>query len=293
MSPPRHTSGARANGFAEGRAGAARQPSWMHGWIALAAMALLVAGLLFLRWRNARESRDRAARHAFSRRLIEKQEHERKRLARELHDGLGQDLLIIRNRALLVLRSMEMGAGAREQLNVISDIASGSLESIRGLARNLTPHQLDHLGLSSALQAMTEAVAETSSIDLDVRIGEVDSLLPRESEINVYRIVQEALTNVVRHSGATTATVRLERGVRFLHLGITDDGHGFRAPLDRGTASPSGFGLSSMHERARILGGTLHVRSEPGRGVQIEVSIPMSTMRVAPRATASTATETP
>src|SRR5690606_34532355 len=146
-----------------------------------AALALGLFIAAFIRRREAAARAERAAKEEFSRLLIESQERERRRLAGELHDGLGQELLIVKNRALLAMRDTD-GDRVREQLDCISDLVTGSLKSIRELAHNLTPHQLDHLGISAALEAMVEAVADTSGIALDARIESVDGLLPAAAE---------------------------------------------------------------------------------------------------------------
>lgn len=248
---------------------------WSLWWVRLGAAATLLALLVgVLRRRESGARRAGEAKDEFSRRLIESQEHERMRLAGELHDGLGQDLLIVRNRALLALRADGVEARVRVQLGHISDVVTSSLESIRELAHNLTPHQLGHLGLSSALEAMAEAVAETSGIDLDIRIEKIDGLLPVESQINLYRIVQEALNNMVRHSGAPSAAlhVRADRGR--VRVTIADRGRGFHQ-RDGAQPGAAGFGLSGMAERARILEGSLEVRTTPGHGTRIELSVPV------------------
>ncbi len=254
-------------------------PFWSSKWARLTGglgLMLLLAG--FVRRRDGAARREREATDQFSRRLIESQEHERLRLAAELHDGLGQDLMIVRNRALLALRSAGMEPEVRQQIDHICDVVSGALESIRELVHDLTPHQLRHLGLSSALHAMAEALAATSGIDLDTRIEEIDGLMPEESEINLYRIVQEALNNVVRHSGARTASLRVWQDGAEIHLAVRDRGRGFRSERAAHHHGDGGFGLSGMAERARILGGTLRVRSAPGRGTRVELSVPASAM---------------
>jgi signal transduction histidine kinase len=216
----------------------------------------------------------RAAQQEFARRLIDSQEQERRRLAGELHDGLGQELLIARNRTLMALRRADGDAGVCEQLQHIAELVTSSLASIRELAHNLTPHQLEHLGVTSAIQTMVDAVADTSGIEIDAAIEEIDGMLPLESEINLYRILQEALNNVVHHSGSRTARVhvRPERGA--VCMTVVDSGQGFALPRDARDLPHGGFGLSSMAERTRILGGSLRIDSEPGHGTRVELSVP-------------------
>jgi signal transduction histidine kinase len=250
-------------------------PFWNTWWFRVSTLAaLLLLGIAMVRRREAGALADRAAKEEFSRRLIESQEHERRRLAGELHDGLGQELMIVRNRALLALRSHEMDA-MRGQLDLIADLVAGSLGSIRELAHNLTPHQLDHLGISSALRTMIEALSETSDIEVDVRIEEIDGLLPTEGEINLYRIVQEGLNNVVRHSGAGTALIHVRREGSTVRVTLIDHGRGFLPQRDSRGRPTGGFGLSGMAERARILGGLLQVVSAPEHGTRVELVVPV------------------
>jgi signal transduction histidine kinase len=235
---------------------------------------VVAAGLL--RRRQAAARRGRAAREEFARRLIESQEHERKRIAGELHDSLGQELLVVKNRALLALKADGLNDAARAQLEQISAVASRSLEGVRGLAHHLSPYQLEHLGLTSALKTMIEAVADTAGIPIDATVENVDGLLPREREINLYRIVQEGLSNVVHHAEASRTLVHVRGEERRIAVTIADDGRGFRVERDHRGRLVGGFGLSGIAERARILGGEVNVVSAPGEGTRLELSVPVA-----------------
>lgn len=252
-------------------------PPWGTWWFRAGSGAgLLALAAVLLRRRELDARRRRAAQEEFSRRLIESQEHERRRIAGELHDGLGQELLVVRNRALLALQSDTLSAPAREQLQHISTIAAQSLESVRRLAHNLTPRQLDHLGLSEALRSMIEAVRETTEMTLEATVDPVDGLLPVEGEINLYRIVQEGLSNVVHHAGAGRAVVRIRREGDALRVTLEDDGRGFWVRRDDRGHLSGGFGLSGIAERVRILRGRIEVDSAPGRGTRVEVAVPIA-----------------
>lgn len=241
---------------------------------AAAALTVLLIGMVAMRRRAMAARRWRDAHEEFARRLIESQEHERKRVAGELHDGLGQELLVIKNRALLALRG-DGSAAVRDQLEHINAVATQSLDGVRGLAHNLTPYQLDHLGLSAALRAMIETASNASDVGFEQQVDDVDGVLSTEAEINLYRIVQEAVTNVVRHSGASAAAVQVRRAGNALSVIVRDDGRGFHVRRDGAGRLGGGFGLTGIAERARILDGRLNVVSAPGQGTRLELDVPM------------------
>jgi ligand-binding sensor domain-containing protein/signal transduction histidine kinase len=250
--------------------------AWNTWWFRVT--TTLLALLLVFAW-HRRRTMQAAAQHAaqqeFSRQLMASQELERRRLASELHDGLGQELLIARNRVLLALRADGTDPRVREQLNHIADLVTSSLASIRELAHNLTPHQLEHLGITSALKTMIEGVADASGIEIDLLVDEIDGLMPLDSEINFYRIMQEALSNVVHHAQTRTALVHVRRQGNEVRASVVDYGRGFRAPRDQRELRAASFGLSSMAERARIMGGTLTIESDPDSGTRVELGVPV------------------
>jgi len=249
-------------------------PFWRTWWFLCCAVAAAAAAVfLFYRRRMARVERARRAQEEFSRQLIASQEGERKRIAAELHDSLGQDLLIIKNRAALGLRLLDDPARAREQIEQIAGTASQSIREVRKIAYNLRPYQLDEIGLTQALEELVERVSGSCPVRLSAEIDNVDDLFPADSAINLYRIVQEGINNVLKHSGAAEARVTVRRGPAELEVAIEDDGRGF-VPDARGAGGGGrGFGLSGLAERARILGGRLSVRSAPGRGTSVRLTI--------------------
>jgi signal transduction histidine kinase/ligand-binding sensor domain-containing protein len=255
-------------------------PFWSTWWFGLGSAAGLV-GLLLAAWwrRDARTRQARLAQEEFARLLIESQERERQRIGGELHDGLGQQLLVVRHRAQVALQGPDVSSRARDQLQQIAEVAAQTLETVRGLAHNLTPYQLDHLGLARALRAVAEDVVGTRGIRLEVFIDEIDELLPTESRINLYRIVQEALNNIVRHAGAASVTVDVRRMRDTLAVTIRDDGSGFQVRRDAGGRVTGGFGISGMAERARILHGRIELVSAPGQGTRIELFVPVPSVR--------------
>lgn len=218
-------------------------------------------------------AREQQARAEYTFQLIAAQEAERARIARELHDSLGQNLLLIKNRTQLEMAKKKIPVRLREEFQSISDIATQAIAEVRQISRDLHPHQLDLLGLTRALRALIDNTNESSAIAIDGKFDSVDDVILREAATNVYRIVQESLNNILKHSRANKASVTLERDVHEVLLKIEDDGCGFKTGKDDG----KGLGLKNIAERVRMLGGKMKLDSQPDRGVCIEITIPIST----------------
>ncbi|MGO8837882.1 MAG: PAS domain S-box protein [Limisphaerales bacterium] len=217
---------------------------------------------------------EQSARAEYTLQLIESQEAERKRIAAELHDSLGQDLLLIKNRAQLALAPAARPSELREQLEGISQLASQSIAEARRISYDLHPHQLQHLGLTRALEAMMDSTTASSGIVFQHKLDNVDGLFLKDAAMNLYRIVQESLSNIIKHSRARQAHIRLERDVHEVQLHIQDNGCGYKTgePVRGG----KGLGLKNIAERVRILGGKLKIDSRPGQGTRLEVTIPIA-----------------
>jgi signal transduction histidine kinase len=232
--------------------------------------------LVFYGWRVTALKRARAAQQNFSQQLIESQERERQRIAGELHDSLGQDLLVIKNRSLLGAQDAQSNTRALEQFEAISQMASESLREVREISRNLRPYQLDQLGLTKAAQAIIASVSQASAMTIAADLDRLDGLVPAEQEIHLYRILQELLNNIVKHSGAAEARVSLKHRGDRISLVVADDGRGFSgAAAGQEPATKRGLGLTDIAERVRILGGEAHCDSSPGRGTRWAIEIPV------------------
>jgi signal transduction histidine kinase len=249
-------------------------PFWRTWWFTTLC-ALAVAGALAGAWRyrEVRLQRMQMAQQDFARRLIESQETERKRIAAELHDSLGQNLLIVKNRALINAMTLP-DESARTQFDEFSTAVSQSIEEVRSIAHGLRPPHLDQLGLRTALVAMIEKVAASSAITFAHSLDDMDNLFRPDDEILLYRIVQECLNNVLKHSGASAAEVNVIVDENRFTLTVGDNGRGF-TPDDRSTGRP-GLGLQGIAERVRILGGVHQVVSSPGHGTTIVVTVELA-----------------
>jgi signal transduction histidine kinase len=196
--------------------------------------------------------------------LLEGQELERKRLARELHDETGQALASI----LLGLKSLEQQVGP-EPVAAIRELVGSALDNVRRLTVELRPPALDDFGLEAALERLTSLVGERSGIDiqLSVRSGVA---LPTDQQTAIYRIVQEALTNTVKHAEASSVSVVVTASRETVRLVVEDDGGGF----DPSAVREGALGLIGIRERAAVLGGRFELDSAPGDGTTIVVELP-------------------
>ena len=250
-------------------------PRFYQTWWFRAAIASSLVALVWLFWRYriGQMNRAQAAQQAFSRQLIESQERERQRIAAELHDSLGQNLLVVKNRALLGAL-LQQDEAARKQFNEIGTTVAQTLEEVRTIAYNLRPHHLDQLGLTTTIRAMIEEIAESSAIEMTSELDDIDGVFPPADEITIYRIIQESLNNVVKHSRSGEAHVAVHCHEHHVEITIRDNGQGFAASASNaGAVRRGGFGLKGLAERVNMLGGTHTIESAPGRGTTVTVRL--------------------
>ncbi len=207
----------------------------------------------------------------YSRRLIESQEAERKRLASELHDGLGQELIIIKNRAMLAINEGDDKEAVTKEISTISETASNALLGVREITNNLRPQLLDRLGLTKAIKSMIRKVSGVIEIESDIDL--IDGLVSKNEEINIYRIVQESINNIIKHSNAENALVEIKRSDKSILITIKDNGIGFDPTKLKRKAEV--LGLVGLKERTQLLDGEISINSKIGDGTTIRISIPL------------------
>jgi two-component system, sensor histidine kinase LadS len=206
---------------------------------------------------------------------VDAHEGERKRIAVELHDGLSQSLVIIRQRATICLQAKDDPRRQQEQLEAISEAATAVIDEVRGIVYDLRPVQLDLLGLTNSLHELLDKISRTHQLTIERDLAELAEQLSPEIENNLYRIVQEALNNIVRHADATHATIALHRHETKLSLTIADNGCGFTLDTSRDFLGSTGLGLTSMRDRVRVLNGDLQIESSPNNGTTITIQVPL------------------
>lgn len=215
-----------------------------------------------------------AAQQSFTKQLISSQEEERKRIAGEIHDGIGQEILLIKNRVLLCLKEKENNEFLTEQLNEINDSAINMLKLLREISLDLRPAHIERVGLTETIIGVIQRISDLTKIRINHSIENIDKLLPSDSEINFFRIVQEGFNNIVKHSGAKNAKIEISVIDNNISMNIIDDGKGFK--LKSEIETPGGFGLNNMRNRVRILNGTINIISEAAKGTKLEITIPVA-----------------
>lgn len=220
--------------------------------------------------KHAAESEAARVRERFSQQLIRSQETDRRRIAGELHDSIGQNLLVIAN-SLRRLVGNPSTPDAAARLTAAIDIAQQTTDEVRDIARQLHPQQLERLGLSEAVRVMLQQVFDGSAISVDSQVDDIDALVPAERAIHLYRVAQEAATNVLRHADARHCRFSLRRNGARLRLLVEDDGQGM---MPR-SGPAEGFGLTGQRERVNMLGGRMRMRARDGGGTVLDVDLPV------------------
>lgn len=245
--------------------------------LAIALIATLYAGrlekrLLLQLEKDARNTRDL---QRLSSKLISAQEEERRSIARELHDEVGQVLTAVNVELSLAQRALEVKGVSGRLLDEAQTVTGNALHTVRDLSQLLHPAVLDDLGLPAAIDWYLRGIARRHELVVDLRQDGMSERIGPDTEVAAYRIVQEAVTNVVRHAGATTCRVRLRCGGDTLIVEIEDDGTGFDpAAMDR-IGAQRGLGMVGIRERVAQLRGTLVVDSVPRRGTRMIVTLPV------------------
>ena len=231
-------------------------------------LGILTLGIAAYRKRVRELERRHQAQADFSRLLIDREEAERIRISRELHDSLGHDLLLVRNRALEGSNQADTTA-LQQQFQSISEMLGDALENTRRMAYNLRPFELDRIGFKKAVETMISKISETSNTRFFKEVDDLSGVLPAKSQVYLYRLLQEGLNNILKHAHATVVMLELKVEPHRVTVQLEDNGVGF----DRETPS-GGLGLGGMRERAKLMGANLTITSTPGEGTQIRIEIP-------------------
>jgi signal transduction histidine kinase len=263
---------------------------WQRFRVSIAA-SLAIAGLAIfyvtrlesrLRRQTERDAQNAHDLQRLSAQVLHAQEDERRSIARELHDEVGQVLMAMKVELVLAGRRIEMAGASGGALDDLRALTDGALHTVRDLSHLLHPSVLDDLGLGAAIDWYATGITKRHGIDIEVQHDLSERRLGRDVETAVYRIVQEALTNVLKHATATRCHIVLRCLDDVLHLSITDDGRGF----DVAASSAAGLGLIGIRERVTQLRGKFALNSAPGRGTRLQITVPACWQRADPSASA-------
>lgn len=247
-------------------------PFWQTPWFYAFIFILLVSTgptFYYLRVRQLRRENERQKR--FTERLIDSQETERRRIASELHDGLGQQILVIKNRAEIAQQQADDPDEMVKQLKEIMQSAVLSIDDVRNISHNLRPVHLEKFGVTEAIENLCDQLKKSSKIDWSYHIDNIDDVIPKNKEIHFYRVIQEATNNILKHSNAQEASVMIIRSDSEIKATIWDDGKSF----DKSEENVNkGLGFTGMYERVETLGGKINIDSKPGEGTGIKIIIP-------------------
>jgi signal transduction histidine kinase len=217
------------------------------------------------------QSRERLSRLTAG--LITAQEEERKRIARDLHDDLNQRLAMLTVELETLERNPPRSREFMRRLESVRLRIATISDDIRQTAHQLHPSTVDHLGLSAAMRSLCADVAKRENIQVHCRERNVHTEVPPDIALCLYRVAQEAIHNVVKHSGARHVSNSLMNGQNRILLSIRDAGRGFDRELNRPN---KGLGIVNMEERAHLVGGTLSIRSRPGKGTRVVLEVPLA-----------------
>lgn len=212
-------------------------------------------------WRNRNQlKRENEIEISYNQKLIQFQEEENHRISKELHDGIGQSLMMIKNKVQL--------NDDGETAKMVGD----ALDEIRSISRALHPFTLQKLGLTAALTKLANDFDEQTDILVTTNIDPVDVHFKEKSALNIFRITQEILSNILKHSQAKAMEFTLKEYNKYAKLTVKDNGRGFDVTENFSTVAS--LGLKTLKERTRLLGGQLNIHSEKGKGTEIDLIIP-------------------
>jgi len=222
---------------------------------------VLLFGLVLL-YRNQRDLKSKKnLQEKFSQDLLLSQEDERKRISKDLHDGLGQRLLIIKNKLI------------NSGNNSTKELVEETIEEVRSISRDLHPFQLQELGITKAIEYTITQIDENTSLFISSEIENIDNIFQKEQEVNIYRIIQESLSNIIKHAKAEASKVSISKAANSILITIKDNGIGYN--FSEKYNDSKSLGLKTLLERTKFLNGQMKVQSKKGDGTLIEYTFPI------------------
>ena len=246
-------------------------PFWKTLWFKSFGV-LSIIGATGAAYRILKIEKEKKSQEEFSRKQLNSQEQERKRIALELHDTIAHDILITKNKSVIGLKNPGDEEAVKKIFIEISDLASKTLNDVRSISYNLHPHQIERLGLTKAIKSVINGISNSGEIKFKLNIQNIDKILSKELEINLFRIIQECANNILKHSGATEASLTIIKDHKTLMVSVWDNGKGIsKNRID-------GLGLTGIGERVKLYKGELVIESLPSKGTLIVISLPYNNL---------------
>lgn len=226
--------------------------------------SLLFIGIIIVFFILKHQKEKQKLQALFSQQLIETQENEKQRISRELHDSVGQNILFIKNQL--------SKTNANNDVSAILETVNQTIAEVRNISKDLYPNQLEKYGLAAAIENLGEKVTESCGIFISADFQDTEQYLSKDAMIHLYRIIQEAINNAVKHAAATALRITAEKKENKLHFLIQDNGKGFDKSI-LAKKQQSSFGLLSMEERVKILGGKLEIETALNHGTKLQFTL--------------------
>ncbi len=251
-------------------------PYWKTWWFkGLGALTMVAVTGYSYKKRLEKYEKESKVQEDFSRKLIETQENEKKRIAHELHDTIAHEVLISKNKALMALKHKDDNDKLVKTMEEISELSTSTITDVRNIAYNLHPHQLEKLGITKTIGSIINEVSKSTDINFIYETDNIDEVLSKESEINLFRVIQEIISNIIKHSKASEVILKVSRTEKELWILIVDNGRGFDIHSKAFDEAKSGFGLSGITERIKFMSGELKIDSEINKGTTLKFKIPI------------------
>jgi len=242
-------------------------PIWQTEWFLwrMLAILLILIGIGFYNYLKAKD-RTKKELDEFKAKMVEEQENQWKVIAGELHDSIGQNLS-----AINIFLQQSIRTADTEKLENASALVVETVDEVRRISQRLYPKQIERLGLTISLEALTERLSAAAEIQFNTNIENIDNILTRENEVQYFRIIQEILNNTIKHSNAKNVKLNIRRSVMFIVTEIEDDGVGFEL------SNPAilGFGLINIEERISMIKGVYEFKSEKDKGTKFKITVPL------------------
>ena len=253
-------------------------PFWGSWWFRVVGFLTIVLTLYLMRRKKlAAVEKHHKEQEAFARQLIETEEGERQRIANELHDSLGQNLLVIKN---ILLVKMQKAQIEGKSLSDTSELVSQTLQEVRSISHNLRPHQLDQLGITKTIKSLVNQLNDSTEINITAKIDDIKDVLDTKAEISLFRIIQECFNNIIKHSHAKNANILIQHLPEFIKVSVKDDGKGIdQLEMKKLEELGHGFGLYGMKSRAHVFDWIYEIHSAPNKGTVITLLIPLKRLK--------------